>query len=192
MRLIILLSDSTLFARTVARLLDTIDAEMVVECATRATFDAATRALRAERIVVDLADARGREALQAYAALKACADVPIACVLDSHDEPTVETLLAAGAAGVIIKSATPQALAAAFELIMAGESCRPAPPKKLPVDAIPAPLRAQLNGREQKLLRSVLGGTAIDEIARSLGMTEAKVVQESRRLNALLRGQTSG
>jgi len=188
MRTVFLLSDSAMFARTVARLLGTIDAEVALQCEPRATFAAASFAANADCIVIDLAGLQGSAALQACATMMADADAPIACVLDDHDEPTVVALLEAGAAGVLIKSSTPQALVAAFELILAGESCRPAPPQTLPVDAIPASLRAQLNGREQKLLRLALGGMAIGDIARSLGMTEAKVVQESRRLNALVRG----
>lgn len=186
---VLLLTDRPLFARTLTRLVSAADGNATLEHRPLAQRVANPDENTFDRVIVDLGTADADAAHQTMARIVHTVDGASYAVLDTLDEDVVEAALDAGATGVIVKEGAPQALVAAVACVLAGDRCRPPPSRTLPRDALPEALRAQLNGREQKLLRLALAGTPVVKIARELGMTEAKVVSESRRLNALVRGR---
>lgn len=143
-------------------------------------------------VMLDLA-ARTPDA--AAASLADCAranpGARIACVIDERDDAVVETLVAAGAAGVLIKAAPPEALVAAMELLLAGHDCRPAPTFEIDRLDVPAAVRARLSAREQRMLRRIAGGESIGSVAKALHLTPARVVHDVRRILSTVRGEWS-
>ena len=112
-----------------------------------------------------------------------------ACVVDHADDATADALMAAGAAGVLVKASPPTALTDALALLFAGGTCRPAPAVTIAPNELPDAVRARLTAREQKLLRLVAGGTSVPATAAALHLTEAKVVAEIRRIVEIVRGR---
>lgn len=110
-------------------------------------------------------------------------------VVDEQDDDITETLLTAGASGVLVKAVPPAVLSNALVALVHGEVVRPAPVVNFSPDALPVELRQQLSARRQKLLRLLLGGLSLSKIAERLEMTQDKVVTESREVMSIVRGR---
>ena len=140
-------------------------------------------------VLADLGGVAPDEAGARVAALlDAARGARTACVVDHADDATVDALMAAGAAGVLVKASPPTVLTDALALLFAGGTCRPAPAVTIAPDQLPAAVRARLTAREQKLLRLVAGGASVPATAAALHLTEAKVVAEIRRIVEIVRG----
>lgn len=116
-------------------------------------------------------------------------DSAIVLVLDEPDDELTDIVMSEGAHGVMVKTAPPGVLAEWLRALLQGERVRPAPFLALDADALSVDLRARLSARRQKLLRLLLGGTSIAGIARQLGLTESRVVHETRIVMDIVRGR---
>ncbi len=161
----------------------------------RKTFEALVRNLRLDPVpgALVVLDLGGLDGASCAAALASCRDgrpdARVACVIDQPDDALVETLMAAGAAGVLVKASVPAALVRSLELLIAGGTCRPAPTVEIRTPDVPAALRASLSAREQRMLRLVAGGESVAAVARTLHLTPRKVVHDMRRIAELVRGR---
>ena len=126
---------------------------------------------------------------RARAVVGATDPAPLGAVIDHPDDAAVDALVAAGAAGVLVKAAPPAALTESLELLLAGERCRPAPAVRVAPEALPEALRARLGARERKMLRLIAGGASVPAVAAELHLTPARVVSDMRRIMELVRGR---
>ena len=190
---VLVLSERAMFRRTFRR---------VVESLGRRCRDASDGAgaaregdagARGAAFALVLVDAGGNGAAAAVATLEAArralGDVRIACAIDHPDDAAVDTLMAAGAAGALVKAAPPAALARSLEVLLAGGQCRPAPSVSVPVEGVPEAVRARLGAREQKMLRMIAGGRSVPDVAAALHLTPARVVADMRRIMDVVRGR---
>jgi len=174
-------SERAMFTRTFVKLLDVLDRPIEHV----RTLDEAAMLLL--DIGADPAPAAERHYLDT--ASQGAADLRIACVLDEQDDAVVDTLMASGAAGVLVKSTPPLVLIESLRLLVDGEACRPVPAFPIERLELPDAMREQLSAREQKMLRLMAGGYSIGHVARELSLTRARVVIDMRRILQTVRGR---
>ncbi len=131
-------------------------------------------------------------------ALDAFAPVPVAVSCD--DAPRSGELLEAGARGILPRTLSGPAFAAALELLLAGQRFAPFAVEK-PTPAEDAGRPPELTAREGEVLGLILEGRRKREIARALGVAEVTVKLHVRNLfrklgarnrtQAALRGRAS-
>ena len=181
---VLVLSERAMFRRAFARLVESVGRA----CEPAAAVPA--RARRFELVLADLADVDAASAGPRAARLIESVDgVRTACVIDHPDAGAVDALMAAGSVGVLVKASPPTALTEALALLLAGESCRPAPTVAVAPDALPEAVRARLSARERRMLRLIAGGESIPSVAAALHLTSAKVVTDVRRIMDVVRGR---
>ena len=192
---VVLVSARPMFRRTFGKLLGALRDDIVV-VETAALDDAETTspheddAPRESLIVLDAGDAtRETIARDVGEAVGPDGARRVTVVLDETDDALADAAMAAGAAGVMVKSVPPGVLAEWLDALLDGARVRPAPSVALAPETLSESLRARLSARRQKLLRLQMGGASIGETARALGMTRDKVVAETRLVMDIVRGR---
>ena len=185
---VVLVSARPMFRRTFGKLLGALrDDIVVVETAALGDVDDAPRE---SLIVLDAGDAtRETIARDVGEAVGPDGARRVTVVLDETDDALADAAMAAGAAGVMVKSVPPGVLAEWLDALLDGARVRPAPSVALAPETLSESLRARLSARRQKLLRLQMGGASIGETARALGMTRDKVVAETRLVMDIVRGR---
>jgi DNA-binding NarL/FixJ family response regulator len=103
-------------------------------------------------------------------------EIKVVVLTTFSDQPRIMDALGAGAAGYLLKDATPDEVIAAVRAVMEGGA--PLDPKaaRVLLDAQRASTHApQLSGRETEVLELLATGLANKQIARRLGITERTV-----------------
>ena len=198
---VVLLSSRPMFRRTFAKVLRALRPGLSIADADSFESIGARRAGAADRAdgtraVLVLLDAGGADATALADDVRTIARAPgrarVVVVLDEPDDARTDAAMAAGAGGVMIKTAPPGVLAEWLDALLDGETVRPAPSVPLGPEALSEALRARLSARRQKLLRLQMGGTSVTDTARALGMTPDKVVTEMRAVMDIVRGRDAG
>jgi DNA-binding NarL/FixJ family response regulator len=160
------------------------DIEVVAEASDPVEAQEAVRLLEPDVVVLDAAmlDRRGLEALQPAGPAPRAVRVLVLAAL-AHDEH-LDTALAAGASGFILKSASPDELLAAVRAVAAGHAfLTPAVTRRV-LDAFARKRRrvvrqpealARLTERELQVLRLVARGLSNREVAAVLEIAETTI-----------------
>ncbi len=175
-----IVTERPILRRVFVRLLETlsrnIEIDVAADCCDVLLLDlGACECEAAESAIVDCVDQRP--------------NTRVVGVVDEQDDEVVDTIMASGAVGVVVKSTPPSVLVESLTLLLDGEQCRPAPVREISRLDVPETVRAQLTAREQKMLRLISGGQSIGYVARELGLTRARVVTDMRRIMATVRGK---
>ena len=172
-----------MFRRTFARLLEVLERPV----------GTASSPGSADLVLLDTGARDAGAAEQQYlATVDRAGGARIGCVLDEQDDAVIDTLMASGAAGVLLKASPPAVLIASLQLLVDGGACRPAPAFTIDRLELPEAVRHQLTAREQRMLRLMAGGHSIGHVARELSLTRARVVTDMRRIVQAVRGRDRG
>ncbi len=189
---LVIADDHTLFRLGLRQMLHSFPGiEVVAEATDAAQTLAAARAACADRpadlLLTDLT-MPGTSGTRLLEQLHAeCPALPV-LVLSMHDEPAmVRRALAAGAAGYITKEATPQILQSAIRAVAAGERyVAPALAQALndtaPRHPVPAAAADALSPREWEVLRHIVAGASLNQIAEQLGLSPKTVTTHKAHL----------
>ncbi len=109
-------------------------------------------------------------------------------VFSMHDHPSmVQQALDAGVAGYITKTSTPDVLIDSLRRVARGDTRVLSPDVAAVVaQAAPAPPHASLSAREFDVMRQIVAGHAIDDIARSLHLSPKTVSNLQTSMRAKL------
>jgi DNA-binding NarL/FixJ family response regulator len=181
-----LLADDHEVVRTGLRLLieGQRDMQVVAEAATGDEAVAGVRTTQPDVAVLDLT-MPGLSGLGAARALQQIGGTTRVVVLTRHDdEAYVRELLAAGAAGYVLKqSASTELLNAIRAAATGGHHVDPALRYRPPSSAAHGPAKATITNRERDVLRLTAIGHANKEIAHQLGVSVKTV--EVHKMNAM-------
>lgn len=149
-----------------------------------------------DAVFIDLAmpGMGGMTAIAEFARLRP--DLPLIVLSSSEDAADVRRALASGALGYVPKSAPPQTLLSALQLVLSGNVYVPplllATTSAGAIPSVPAP-RLRLTERQTEVLRLIGRGASNKEIARELDLSDktvkAHVTAIFRALNVVNRTQ---
>ena len=188
---LIIADDHTLFRLGLKQMLHSFPGIEVVQEATNAeeTLAAATASVKsgsADLLLTDLTmpGTSGTKLIESLRA--ACPRLPV-LVLSMHDEPAmVRRALQAGATGYITKEATPAILQTAITRVAKGERyIAPALAESIALDSLShgaGERHDQLSPREREVLRLIVAGVSLNQIAEQLGLSPKTVTTHKAHL----------
>lgn len=188
---LIIADDHTLFRLGLKQMLHSFPGIEVVREATTAeealaAAMAATQAGNADLLLTDLTmpGTSGTKLIESVRA--ACPNLPV-LVLSMHDEPAmVRRALQAGATGYITKEATPAVLQTAITRVAKGERyVAPGLAESVALDSLVhggGERHDQLSPREQEVLRLIVAGISLNQIADQLGLSPKTVTTHKTHL----------
>ncbi|WMD21015.1 response regulator transcription factor [Achromobacter seleniivolatilans] len=100
------------------------------------------------------------------------------------DQNVMGTCARAGVAGYLPKASSPDALAAAVSLVMAGGECYPQPAGRVMNATTHAPMQElrELTQRQEEILQLLVQGKTMREIGQQVGISVATVKSHARTL----------
>lgn len=100
------------------------------------------------------------------------------------DQNVMGTCARAGVAGYLPKASSPDALAAAVSLVMAGGECYPQPAGRVMSATTHAPMQElrELTQRQEEILQLLVQGKTMREIGQQVGISVATVKSHARTL----------
>lgn len=191
---LIIADDHTLFRLGLKQMLHSFPGIEVVQEATNAeealaAAIAATRTHNADVLLTDLTmpGTSGTKLIESVRA--ACPNLPL-LVLSMHDEPAmVRRALQAGATGYITKEATPAVLQTAITRVVKGERyIAPGLAESIALDSLTygshgaGERHDQLSPREREVLRLIVAGVSLNQIADQLGLSPKTVTTHKTHL----------
>jgi DNA-binding NarL/FixJ family response regulator len=99
------------------------------------------------------------------------------------DQNVMAACARAGVAGYLPKASSPDALAAAVSLVLAGGECYPQPqPRPLSTSQASLPELRELTQRQEEILQLLVQGKTMREIGQQVGISVATVKSHARTL----------
>ena len=149
--------------------------EVVGEAATGEEAVTLARHLEPEVVLCDLRLGEGADGVQTTAALRALDPAPAVVILTTFDrDAELLGAIEAGAAGYVLKDASPESIVRAVHDAAAGRLALTPELSARVVQVLRAP-RARLTDRELDVLRILATGASNPQIAKTLFVTEATV-----------------
>ena len=149
--------------------------EVVGEAATGEEAVTLARHLEPEVVLCDLRLGEGADGVQTTAALRALDPAPAVVILTTFDrDAELLGAIEAGAAGYVLKDASPESIVRAVHDAAAGRLALTPELSARVVQVLRAP-RARLTDRELDVLRVLATGASNPQIAKTLFVTEATV-----------------